>query len=130
MSSTVQVDWSTQNAILGADPAATLYQDVSQWFDKVKKFQREEDERMIDKDPTPKDLKIHKELVLRLIDDGEHLLKLIQRRGRVGKDPHYITTGAVDSTVEMLRASYRGWHEPMPKEERDRILKAVFGDVT
>lgn len=129
MSSTAQLEWTTRQEILGPDPSALLFQEVSRWFEKVKSFQREEDERMYLKDPTAEDLAVHKELILRLIDDGEHLVKLINRRGGLGPNPRGITGEDVEATIECLGYNYRGWHEPMPKDKRDRILKQIFGDV-
>ena len=129
MSATAEISWIAGEAILGIDPSAALYRDISRWFEKVKMFQREENERMIDKDPTAEDLKAHKALVLRLIDDGEHLVNLAKHQGGMPQNPQGIKLGDLESTVEMLGDSYRGWHEPMPEERRQQLLKEIFGDV-
>jgi hypothetical protein len=41
-----------------------------------------------------------------------------------------ITAESLAAAVELLQADYRGWHEPMPSEKREQILRAVFPDVS
>jgi hypothetical protein len=126
MSSTAQLDWSpTQQAILGDDPEKTLLREVSAWFEKIRLLQRQEDEQMILKDPSESDLLVHKELTQRLIDDGEYLITVLSRRRNLKSKADNVT-----AALELLQLNYKGWHDPMPKEESDRILKQVFGDVT
>jgi hypothetical protein len=75
--------------------------------------------------PAPADLTLHKELLLRLITDGEHLGLLIDQHGFLS-NAEGITADDLKSTVRNLRADYRGWHEPMPEAERAQVLREVF----
>jgi len=111
--------------ILGPDPQLVLYGEAVVWFHKVELFRHEEEQRMYRQTPAPEDLALHKELVLRLIEDGEHLGRLIDRHGFLS-NAEGITANDLKSTVDNLRADYRGWHEPMPAAERDLILREVF----
>ena len=117
-----------RHLILGDDPQLRLYADVAVWLKKIELFRQREDERMFAQDPTPEDLAIHKTLLQRLIVDGEHLLCLLQQVG-LPENVEGITSESVVATQELLRADYRGWHEPMQTDERNRILKQVFPDV-
>jgi len=111
--------------ILGPDPQLVLYGEAVVWFHKVELFRREEEERMYRLVPSPEDLALHKELLLRLIEDGEHLGRLIDRHGFLS-NAEGIAGNDLKSTVLNLRADYRGWHEPMPAAEREQVLREVF----
>ena len=67
--------------ILGPDPQLALYGEAVVWFHKVELFRHEEEARMYRQTPAPADLTLHKELLLRLITDGEHLGLLIDQHG-------------------------------------------------
>jgi hypothetical protein len=121
--------WSpVKHLILGDDPQVRVYAEVAVWLKKIELFRKGEDERMFLQDPTPEDLTVHKSLLQRLITDGDHLLSLIQQIG-VPANVEGITPESVTATAELLRADYRGWHEPMPAEKRAQILNEVFPDV-
>jgi len=125
----LEAQWSpVQRLILGDDPQWRLYADVAVWYKKISLFRKHEDERMVIQDPTPEDLTIHKSLLQHLIADGDHLLSLIGQAG-LPDNPEEFSAESVAATVELLRADYRGWHEPMPPEQRNRILREVFPDV-
>lgn len=126
----VEAQWSpAKHLILGDDPQLRVYGEISVWYKKIELFRKGEDERMFLQDPTPEDLAVHKSLLQRLIADGDHLLSLVQQIG-LPENVEGIKPEDVVATVETLRDTYRGWHEPMPPDERERILKAVFPDVT
>ena len=125
----LEADWSSvQNLILGEDPKPRLYAKAAVWNHKIDVFRRCEDECMISHEPAPEDLAIHKILLQRLIADGDHLLSLIQQIG-LPEDPAVISSESVAAILELLRADYRGWHEPMLAEKREQILREVFPDV-
>ena len=86
------------------------------------------DERMFLQEPAPEDLAVHKTLLQRLIADGDHLLSLIQQMG-LPENIEGIKSQDVVATIETLRDTYRGWHEPMPAERREQMLREVFPDV-
>ena len=123
---TLEAQWSpVQHLILGDDPQVRIYAEVSVWYRKIEIFRIGEDQRMFIQDPTPADLAVHKSLLQRLIADGEHLLSLIRQVG-LPENTESVTPESVGVTVEALRADYRGWHEPMPPEQRAKMLKELF----
>ena len=117
-----------QHLILGEDPQLRIYAEVSVWFKKIELFRKGEDERMFLQEPTPEDLAVHKTLLQRLLADGDHLLSLIQQMG-LPENIEGIQSEDVAAAVEALRDTYRGWHEPMPAERREQMLREVFPDV-
>ena len=75
--------------------------------------------------PTPEDLALHKELLLRLTTDGEHLTRLIGQHGLLS-NVEGVTAEDVKATLLSLQADYRGWHQAMPDSQRAQILRDVF----
>lgn len=129
MTTISETEWaSAKHLILGDEPQMRVYGEVSIWFKKLELFRNREDERLFRHEPSADDLEIHKNLLQRLIADGDHLLLLIQQ---VGWPERFEGIKAEDviAAVETLRDTYRGWHEPMPSAKRDQILKEVFPDV-
>jgi hypothetical protein len=125
----LEAQWSpAQHLILGEDPQLRVFAEISVWHKKIELFRKGEDERMILHPPTPEDLAVHKRLLARLISDGEHLRALV---GQIGlpENTDGITAESVAATLELLGADYRGWHEPMPQEQREQMLQEVFPDV-
>src|SRR5713226_7441712 len=126
----LEAQWSpVRRLILRDAPQLRLFAEIAVWYKKIELFRKREDERMVLLDPTPEDLAIHKSLLQRLIADGDHLLSLIQQIG-LPENLEGISSESVAASVELLRADYRGWHEPMPAEKREQILREVFPDVT
>ena len=125
----VEAKWSSaKHLILGDDPQLRLYAEAAVWLKKIEMFRKGEDERMFAQDPTAEDLAVHKSLLQRLIADGDHLMSLVAQIG-LPANVEEIHSESIAATVELLRADYRGWHEPMPSQEREQILKQVFPDV-
>jgi hypothetical protein len=124
-----EAQWSpVQNLILGEDPQSPVYAETPLWLKKIRAFRKVEDERMFLREPTREDLAAHKTLLQRLIADGEYLLPLGAQAG-LPENVEGATPESLAATVELLRADYRGWHEPMPPEKRDQMLREVFPDV-
>jgi hypothetical protein len=117
-----------KHLILGDDPQLRVYADATVWFKKIELFRQGENERMIDRDPDPEDLAVHKSLLERLIADGEHLLSLIRQVG-LPKNMDGISTEAVAATLELLQSDFRGWHAPMAPERRELVLREAFPDL-
>jgi hypothetical protein len=125
----VEAQWSpAKRLILGDDPPLRIYSDVSVWFQKIEVFRSEENRRMIAHDPTPEDLALHKALLQRLITDGEHLLSLVRQFG-LPESIEKVTPESLAATVDLLKADYRGWHQPMPADRREQLLREVFPEV-
>src|SRR5438552_3912417 len=112
--------WSpVKHLILGDDPQVRVYADTVLWLKKIVPFRKAEDDRMFLQEPTPEDLTLHKALLQRLITDGEHLLSLIEQVG-FPANPEGLTPESLSVSLELLRADYRGWHQPMPAEQREQ----------
>lgn len=111
--------------ILGPDPQLCLYNEVILWFHKVELFRQQEEQRMYQQSPGADDLAVHKQLLGRLIADGDHLSRLIEQHDFLS-NAEGVTVADFKATVVNLRADYRGWHEPMPTEQRAQILREVF----
>jgi hypothetical protein len=125
----VEAQWvPAKHLILGEDPQLRVFAEISVWYKKIEMFRKGEDQRMFLHDPTPEDLAAHKSLLQRLIADGEHLLSLVRQVG-LPENSDGIMPETAATTLEMLQADFRGWHEPMSPERRQRILKAAFPDV-
>jgi hypothetical protein len=118
-----------KHLILGDDPQLRLFADAAVWLKKIEAFRKGEDERMFLRDPAPEALAIHKSLLQRLISDGEHLLSLVAQIG-LPENVEQLSEASSAASGELLRADYRGWHEPMSPEQRTHILKKVFPDVS
>ena len=116
---------SAAQVILGPDPPLALYGEAVIWFHKVELFRRQEDERMYRHSPASEDLALHKQLLLRLIADAEHLLRLIEQHGFL-PNAEGLSAADIKATLQNLRADYRGWHEPMPTAQKAQILAEVF----
>jgi hypothetical protein len=116
---------SAAQVIFGPDPQRALYGEAVVWFHKVELFRREEEQRMDRQTPGPEDLALHKQLLQRLIADGEHLVRLVEQHGFL-THTEGVSAGDVKATVQNLRADYRGWHEPMPAAQQAQILREVF----
>jgi hypothetical protein len=125
----VEAQWSpVKHLILGEDPQLRVYAEISVWYKKIELFRKEEGTRMFFQEPTPEDLAVHKSLLQRLIADGEHLFSLI---GQIGlpENVEGIKPEDVAATVETLRDTYRGWHEPIAANQREHELREIFPDV-
>jgi hypothetical protein len=116
---------SAAEVILGPAPQLALYGEVVVWFHKVELFRRQEEQRMYRQSPAPEDLALHKELLLRLMTDGEHLTRLIEQHGLLA-NVEGVSAEDLKATVLNLQADYRGWHQPMPDFQRAQILHDVF----
>ena len=127
---TLEAQWSPVKAIiLGEDPQLRIFAEVSVWYKKIELFRKGEDQRMFGQEPTPEDLAVHKSLLQRLIADGEHLILLIEQIG-LPENFEGVTPESVRITLETLQADYRGWHQPMPSAQREKLLKELFPNVS
>lgn len=116
---------SAAQVILGPDPQLALYGEAAVWFHKVELFRQEEEQRLYRQSPSTEDLSLHRQLLLRLVADGEHLARLIEQHGFL-TNGEGIAAEDLKATLRNLRADYRGWHEPMPGPQQAQILREVF----
>jgi len=116
---------SAAQVILGPDPQLAIYGEAVVWFHKVELFRHEEEQRMYRHTPALEDLALHKELLLRLITDGDHLARLVEQHGLLS-NAQGVTADDLKATLRNLRADYRGWHEPMPAPQQAQILRDIF----
>jgi hypothetical protein len=125
-----KIDWTpTLQAILGPDPGSQLYGEVSLWFHKLQIFRKGENQRIFQAEPTSEDLEIHRHLLLRLVEDGEHLLRVIHQSKGLIRNPENIKTEDLAAALEGLRDTDRGLHNPLPPERREKVIQEVFGNV-
>lgn len=129
MPTTAELDWTpTRHAILGSDPGLQLYGEVSVWFHKLQLFRRGEQQRIFDAKPTGEDTAIHKQLLQRLLADGEHLLRLATESGLI-ENSEKIKIDDLRAALEGLRATHRGFYEPLSPIRAATVLREVFPDV-
>ena len=129
--SAAEINWApVKQAVLGHDPGLQLYGEISEWFHKVRLFRKGEEQYFHQLHPTAEDMEIHKRLLQRLIADGEHLVRVTEQAGGLIENAERIKTVDLEATVDSLRDTFRGWHEPMPAEQRDKILNEVFARVS
>ena len=125
----LEAQWTpAKHLILGDDPQLRVYGEAAVWLKKIELFRKGEDERMFLQEPGPGDLAVHKTLLQRLVTDGDHLLALADQIG-FPDNVEGITSESIAATVELLRADYRGWHDPVAEGKRREILRQVFPNV-
>src|SRR5215831_4666730 len=99
-----EAQWSPLNhLILGDDPQLRVYGEAAVWLKKIELLRKEEDQRMLLREPTPEDLAIHRRLLQRLIADGEHLLSLVNQIG-LPENVAGVSPESLAATLELLRA--------------------------
>jgi hypothetical protein len=125
----VEAQWiPAKHLILGDDPQLRVFGEILVWRQKIESLRKSEEERMVLHEPTQEDLRVHKSLRQRLIADGDYLLSLTRQVG-LPENVEGITRESLEATLDLLRADYRGWHEPLSPARREHILRAVFPDV-
>jgi hypothetical protein len=125
---TADTQWiPAKHLILGDDPQLRVYAEATVWFKKIESFRKGEMDRMINREPTPEDLAVHRLLLRRLITDGEHLLSITQQVG-FPEDMEGFKIEDLMAAVDTLRDTFRGWHQPLSPEKRTHILQEVFSD--
>ncbi len=112
----------------GYDSQSWLYAEVAAWTGRLREFREWEDESMLSREASPENLAVHKAALRGLIADGEHLLALTAELG-LPENAEGLSEGSLAATVEALRADYRGWHRPMPPDQRAKVLRDAFPDL-
>ncbi|MEW6305361.1 MAG: hypothetical protein AB1705_17935 [Verrucomicrobiota bacterium] len=101
-----------------------LHETIS-WFKTIELFRDAEGERMIDRDPTPSDLRQHKVWISQLIAEGERLVAEIKEHG-LSRNQAGIKLSDVEATVEELYSTQVQWHGKMTRERKAELWEKVF----
>jgi len=102
-----------------------LLQEVVSWFKVIALFRRAEDERMIEQEPTPTDLRYHRTWLATLIAEGERFATEIHLEG-LAENPAGIKASDVEAAVETLRITETEWYSQLADVRRRQLWKGVF----
>ena len=102
-----------------------LLQEVVSWFKVIALFRRAEDERMIEQEPTPTDLRYHRTWLATLIAEGERFATEIHLEG-LAENPAGIKASDVEAGVETLRITETEWYSQLADVRRRQLWKGVF----
>src|SRR5258708_37786048 len=100
-----------------------LLQEVVSWFKVIELFRQAEDERMLDREPTPKDRRYHRTWLATLIAEGERLLTEIQIAGGLEANPAHIKASDIEAAVEALRITETEWYGEMTESRKAGFWK-------
>ncbi|MBI4661423.1 MAG: hypothetical protein HY735_21580 [Verrucomicrobia bacterium] len=103
-----------------------LIHETISWFKAIELFRGAETERMIEREPSPADLRQHKTWLLQLIAEGERLLTEIRASGGLPRNPARIKFSDVEATVEELCSTQAQWHGRMTKARKAELWEKVF----
>lgn len=101
---------------------ADFTEKVHQWIECQRALGRWEDENLIDVEPTPEKLAEHEQMVTRMIFFGQVFTLAVSHPDF----PDAMLVRNIEATVWILREQYRMFHNPMSKDESDRILREAF----
>ena len=120
---TLPVDHETSRSDLWDCLVADLPIAAEAWSRSINKLNRWEEENLLPHEhPSPEKLSEHKKIVERLMFFGQ-LCAFAAAHPEFGDTE---TADMVTATQEVLRNKLRMFHNPMSREESDRILKEVF----
>src|SRR6266481_8126151 len=102
-----------------------LLQEVVSWFKVIALFRRAEDERMIEQEPTPTDLRYHRTWLATLIAEGERFATEIHLEG-LAENPAGIKASDVEEADETLRITETEWYSQLADVRRRQLWKGVF----
>ncbi|WCJ58080.1 hypothetical protein NXS98_10115 [Fontisphaera persica] len=126
-------DWSAVQLLVSelqeelAERRSHLLYRLAAWSFALKVFKRIEGERIVDRQPSERDINYHRAMLGFLKGCGELLLHQFRMHQEI--DPKVIGFGFdnLAATVESLRISERMWYGDMTKARREEILADVFG---
>ncbi len=96
------------------------------WFKAIALFRSAEMERMIERDPSPADLRAHKTWLAQLQAEGERLVTQIRADGGLPRNQARIKLSDVAATIEELGATRAQWHGEMTKQRKAELWENVF----
>ncbi len=96
------------------------------WGEAVYRFLQWERERILKRDPSPKEQSEHREALKWLLRGSKLLLVLVS-------DPEFpdrLTLKALEAQIWQLDNSWKMIYEPMPEAEADKLLAELFPDAS
>lgn len=102
-----------------------ILEEVVSWFKSIALFRQAENERMIERKPTPADMRHHKTWLTTLIAEGERLLNEIRDDGAFVRNKASIKLVDVEATVEELYDTFAEWHGDTKAGQRAALLKQI-----
>jgi hypothetical protein len=102
-----------------------LLAEAVRWFEACRML-RDFENRHLLVNPGSDDLRAHRVVIADLIADGE-ILAWQARQSRVDLSAADFKIEDIEAETRLLRDNARMFHEPMPAEEAEHILKEVFG---
>jgi len=104
-----------------------LLRRLSAWYSLIKIFRSVEQEQMLKKDATSRDMEYHRALINFLVGSGELLVLELQNHRSIDPEHIGIPFACVTSQMEELREDSRMWHGGMTETRRKNIMRDVLG---
>lgn len=101
-------------------------QEVISWFKAIELFRQAENERLIERKPTPLDKRYHKTWLTALIAEGERLLTELRRNGGLPRNQAAIKLSDLQATLEELYDTQAEWHGSLASDRRASLFKEIF----
>jgi hypothetical protein len=101
-------------------------QEVISWFKAMELFRQAENERLIERKPTPADKRYHKTWLAALISEGERLLTELRRNGGLARNQAGIKLSDIQATLEELYDTQSEWYGGLSAERRTALFKELF----
>ncbi len=117
------IDQNTRDLL--ADRYGLLHETIS-WFKAIELFRGAEMEQMIEREPSPSDLRQHKTWLLRLIAEGERLVTELRASGGLPRNQARIKLSDVAAAVEELSGTQLQWHGQMTDQRKIELWEKVF----
>ena len=100
---------------------------ISVWYMSVRVFKRAETNKLILREPTPRDRQFHRALLSFLKGSGELLLMELRNESSVNPKEIGIRFEDFSASVQELAYSEREHYGDMTEQRRNEILKDAFG---
>jgi hypothetical protein len=101
-------------------------QEAISWFKAIDLFREAENERLIERKPTPADKRYHKTWLTALISEGERLLTELRRNGGLPRNQAGIKLSDIQATLEELYDTQAEWYGGLSSDRRIALFKDLF----
>ncbi len=105
-----------------------LFTQASWWFNKVAIFRQGETHFFYDSPPTDETLKDHKEIIKKLIQEAEGIIRRAYISGNMFTSENGFTLQDLEAAVEELRLTKLQWHGNMSSARKAQILSMLSND--